>query len=273
MYKCIALLKRKAGLSRGDLIDYYETRHAPLILRLMPQIREYRRNFVDPSSAFRFGGAPDFDVVTELWFDDRAGLETFSARYAEPEIARQIAEDEEKMFDRSATRMFVVEERCGPSANGLGDDEAVLRALQDEREILRRLGRFARVLETKDFSALGDIFAHDLVFDYGQGGDQHGMAALEAWMHRSLDVCGGTQHLLGNITVDVEGDRAVSRAYVQARHQRVNELGGPIFDANGEYFDQWERRPEGWRIVRRDARWYVFHGDPAIVGIERLRLD
>ena len=38
MIKTIAFLKRKAGLSREAFIRYYETRHAPLILSIAPQI-------------------------------------------------------------------------------------------------------------------------------------------------------------------------------------------------------------------------------------------
>ena len=112
MFKCMALLRRKDGLSRDAFVDYYETRHAPLIRRLLPGIVEYRRNYIDIEGAFLFPGAApiDFHVITELWFADRAAYEAFVARAAEPEVARQIAEDEENIFDRSATRMMTVEE-------------------------------------------------------------------------------------------------------------------------------------------------------------------
>jgi hypothetical protein len=35
-------------------------------------------------------------------------------------------------------------------------------------------------------------------------------------MTQFLDICGPTQHLIGSILVDVNGDEAPSRAYVQA---------------------------------------------------------
>lgn len=116
MVKCIALLRKRADISKEAFIAYYETRHAPLITRLLPDILEYRRNFIDLDGAFLFPGAApiDFDVVTEIWFEDQAAYDRFVARSAEPDIAQQIAEDEENLFDRSATRMFLVDERALP---------------------------------------------------------------------------------------------------------------------------------------------------------------
>ena len=114
MIKAIALLKAKAGLTRDQFIDYYETQHAPMNRRLFPQIVEYRRNFIDLTGAFIFEGAsaPDFDVITELWYADRASYEEMLARAAQPEIAAQIVADEDAFLDRSKTRYFLVDERC-----------------------------------------------------------------------------------------------------------------------------------------------------------------
>ena len=135
----------------------------------------------------------------------------------------------------------------------------------DEREITRGLSRFARILDNKKWDELSDVFAEALSFDYGAGGEQQGIAALRANMTKFLDICGATQHLIGSIQVDVNGDEALSRAYVQARHQALGASGGPVFDTNGEYIDRWKRRPEGWRIIRRDAVWSTLTGDPAII--------
>lgn len=141
-----------------------------------------------------------------------------------------------------------------------------LQQLMDEREIVRGLSTFARVLDGKEWERLGEVFADDLSFDYGTGRLEQGIEALRANMRRFLDKCGGSQHLIGSILVDVDGDTALSRAYVQARHQRVDDTGGDVYDSNGEYLDRWERRSEGWRIVHRDAKWFSQSGDPAIIG-------
>lgn len=137
--------------------------------------------------------------------------------------------------------------------------------LSDERAILNLLGDFARILDRKQWDRISDVFASDVAFNYGDGQEQAGMAALHLNFTKFLDRCGATQHLLGSIQVDIDGDTAISRSYVQARHQGLGDKSQAIFDTNGEYTDRWERRAEGWRIVRRDARWDLFSGDSSVL--------
>lgn len=114
--KVIAMLKRKPGLGDADFRDYYETRHAPLILSIAPRIRDYRRNYLSREGAILAAGAhwPDFDVVTELWFDDQADFDASLAAFTDPVNAARIAADEENLFDRSRTMFFVAAESGGP---------------------------------------------------------------------------------------------------------------------------------------------------------------
>ena len=139
------------------------------------------------------------------------------------------------------------------------------QSLTDERAILNLLGDFARILDRKQWDRIADVFADDIAFNYGDGQEQAGIAALRLNFTRFLDRCGATQHLLGSIQIEIDGDTAISRAYVQARHQGLSDKSQAIFDTNGEYTDRWERRAEGWRIVRRDARWEVFSGDSSVL--------
>ena len=67
MVKAIALIKRKPGLSREEFVKHYEEVHAPLILGLLTTIKRYARNhIIVPAGAEE----PEFDCVTELWYDD-----------------------------------------------------------------------------------------------------------------------------------------------------------------------------------------------------------
>src|SRR5580693_401496 len=116
MIKTIALLKAKVGLTRAQFIEYYETRHAPLILSIAPQVCDYRRNFIDDAGAIVApgAGARDFDVVTELWYADEAAFAAAMAAFTAPANAARIAADEEHVFDRAYTRFYVVDERHSP---------------------------------------------------------------------------------------------------------------------------------------------------------------
>ena len=114
--KTVAFLKRKAGLSQADFVAYYESRHAPLILSIAPQITAYRRNYLSDQGAILAPGltAPDFDVVTELYYADRPAFDAALAAFMTPANAARIAADEENHFDRTKTRFYVVEERASP---------------------------------------------------------------------------------------------------------------------------------------------------------------
>jgi hypothetical protein len=106
MLKVMAFLVKKQGLETGDLIDYYETHHVPLILSLAPGPATYARNYVLRDASTR--GPDDFDIVTELVFPDRAAYQSWvSAMYAP---GSGVAEDEMTFLDRARTRSYVVEE-------------------------------------------------------------------------------------------------------------------------------------------------------------------
>jgi ketosteroid isomerase-like protein len=137
--------------------------------------------------------------------------------------------------------------------------------MNDERMILNTLGDFARILDRKQWHRVREVFADDVSFNYGDGREQQGIDAMRTQFTTFLDYCGPTQHLLGSIQLDMHGDTAVTRAYVQARHQGSGDKVHLFVDTNGEYIDRWERRPESWRIVRRDARWDLFMGDMSVL--------
>lgn len=146
-------------------------------------------------------------------------------------------------------------------------NESLLQVLADQSAVTAQLGRAARLLDGKRWSALQEVFAEDVAFDYGDGnGLQHGLPLLRETFARHLDRCGATQHLLGSVVVSVDGDAATSETYVQARHAGLGELTGETFDTNGEYVDTWVRRDGRWILVRREVGWLTLSGNPAVLG-------
>lgn len=147
------------------------------------------------------------------------------------------------------------------------DQSKGLQRLLDERDIAVQLATLARILDSREWSRVPEVVAEDVSFDYTNSGtDVQGRAALLANFRQFLDVCGPSQHLLGSIIVEVDGDGALSRSYVQARHRSKDPADPRLFDSNGEYIDRWGRRAEGWRMVHRRAIWASMSGDPAVIG-------
>lgn len=112
MFKAVCLIRRKPGLSMDAFIDRYENGHAVLCASLIPNMRRYVRRYVHVADVVLYDGAPalDFDVVTELWFDDRATYDAAMASLAEGEKAALLAADERELFDTTSIRRFIVEE-------------------------------------------------------------------------------------------------------------------------------------------------------------------
>lgn len=122
-------------------------------------------------------------------------------------------------------------------------------SMSDERDIERALIRFARAMDDRDWDIMNEILADDAAGDFGTGRLQ-GSQPIIAMIRGFLDSCGVTQHLLANVLIDVNGDRAVTRAYVQDLHlSRSNP--DLTFHTLGDYHDQWERRDGRWRLVER----------------------
>ena len=135
----------------------------------------------------------------------------------------------------------------------------------DERAIRNGLGLFARILDRREWHRIHEVFADDIRFNYGDGREQQGASALRAQFATFLDPCGPSQHLLGSVQIELDGDRALTRTYVQARHQGAGAKSHLFLDTNGEYVDRWERRAQGWRIARRDASWFMMMGDMSVL--------
>lgn len=135
----------------------------------------------------------------------------------------------------------------------------------DERRILNTLSEFPRVVDRNAWDRIGEVFAEDLSFNYGDDREQQGLAALLTQFRSFHDRCSAMQHLIGSVQLELNGDSAVTRAYVQARHQGQGDYAQSFYDTHGEYIDQWARRPEGWRIVRRDAHWVLSAGEPGVL--------
>lgn len=124
-----------------------------------------------------------------------------------------------------------------------------LSCLLAEREIQRALVNIARAMDDRDWPALDTLVLADATADLGMG-PIAGRAEIVAFIRTFLDDCGPTQHLLGNLLVDVDGEEAHSRCYVSDMHKGLGDKAHLSFSTLGDYHDRWRRI---------DGRWYLSH--------------
>ena len=122
-----------------------------------------------------------------------------------------------------------------------------LERLADEAELRALSAKYTRGLDRHDRDLVRSVFSDDATTHYGafRGGPDEmadmAMLALSKYV--------ATQHFLGQINLDIDGDVAEGEVYFQAFHQHATE-GFDRFIC-GRYIDRYRRTPDGWRMTHR----------------------
>jgi 3-phenylpropionate/cinnamic acid dioxygenase small subunit len=139
-------------------------------------------------------------------------------------------------------------------------------ALLDKQEIQELATAYGAALDDRDWPRLERCFVADGSARYGHvGGFQEGFPAIEALCRGILEKLDASHHLIGNVTVDLDGDTARCRCLFQAQHVRHGAEGGPLYLLGGEYHDELRRTEAGWRIQQREIRVVWQDGNPAVL--------
>lgn len=107
MHKLLLFLKRKPGLSLEEFRDYYEGQHVPLVMKYMAGPERYFRRYLEPTPDMP---EMDFDVITELWFKDRATIDIVLRTLTKDAMPTDVIADEHEFMDRTKSRFHVVSE-------------------------------------------------------------------------------------------------------------------------------------------------------------------
>lgn len=127
--------------------------------------------------------------------------------------------------------------------------EMSLREIGDRLAIQQVLTRYARGIDRCDVDALKSVWWPGATADYGDGA----VDAL-AWSDgvvTALSAMLRTQHFLGNMLIDLDGDRAQAETYCRAYHEVESPDGRAEMEVGGRYLDRLERRDDEWRIAER----------------------
>lgn len=133
----------------------------------------------------------------------------------------------------------------GPATKAAGQVADVLA-------IQQVLSRYTVACDTRDWDLLDSCFLPDARIEYESlQAFPDGYAGLRKSTIRTLGLLRATQHLLGNVHVSLDGDRAAAVSYVQATHVGPD---GRAWVTGGRYDDELVRTGSGWRIGARTFR-------------------
>jgi uncharacterized protein (TIGR02118 family) len=112
-YKILLFMKRRPGMTMQAFQDYYENHHVPLALKYSSNITRYFRRYLCPQPNPETGasGELQFDVITELWFDDEAKFQGTVKYLSTSVMPDEIVADEKQLFDRPTMRIATIVER------------------------------------------------------------------------------------------------------------------------------------------------------------------
>lgn len=145
----------------------------------------------------------------------------------------------------------------------------------DRNAVTDTVYRYAWGIDTRDWALYRSIFADHVAIDftsYNPGSVAAEMAA-DDWVANLIPLFTGldaTQHTMTNPLVDIDGDTARCRMYMQAVHM-FTEDPEPEFTIGGYYDDQLVRTTNGWRLnsVTLTVTWR--RGNPDIMRRARER--
>lgn len=128
---------------------------------------------------------------------------------------------------------------------------ASLALLADKQACIDLVSRTARAIDRCDEELLRAQFHEDAHDDHGSF--RGSIDEFVKWVMPVLHSMERTQHFIGQILVEVDGDCASGESYFIANHALSQDGEGRQMVAAGRYLDKFERRDGVWKISSRHA--------------------
>jgi uncharacterized protein (TIGR02118 family) len=105
--KLAFMIKRVAGMSAEEFVDYHRNHHAPLFASI-PECAQYVKKYAvsHPIPAPGYP-APAYDGLTEIWFDDWADHDAF---FSSDNYTTLVQPDEANLVAKGSTGVMVTHE-------------------------------------------------------------------------------------------------------------------------------------------------------------------
>ena len=144
---------------------------------------------------------------------------------------------------------------------------AEVRELRDREAIRAVLDHYAFLLDAGRWRDIPEaVFTEDAVDHHSpEAGDfavPRGRAQIAEFLDATMSGFAGSQHMMGNSSVEIDGDRAHSRTYAACAHWRTSGSDPLPSDLTVAvaYDDEWRRTDVGWRISERWVHTFGPHG-------------
>lgn len=138
--------------------------------------------------------------------------------------------------------------------------------LEERQQIEDVLIAYTFALDGRDWAALEQCFTPDATTYYGElGGSNADRDEIVATCRQALEPIDATQHLVSNIAIEIDGDRATSVCYLNALHATKDTPGGDVCTVYGTYRDKLLRTDAGWRISHRELEIGWVEGNLAVM--------
>ena len=131
-----------------------------------------------------------------------------------------------------------------------------MQTLGDRLEINDLLTRYAHSVDSKDWALYRTVFTDDAFIDYeSAGGIKGDREAVADWLEKTMAGFPMTQHLISNIDVKIDGDRATVRAMF---YNPMGMPSGKTFWCGGFYNHSLVRTADGWKSERliEESSWF-----------------
>ena len=138
----------------------------------------------------------------------------------------------------------------------------------DHEVITRKVYEYAYGIDTRDWHLYRSIFADTVSADFSSYDDNPAITlSADDWVNRVKPLFIGldaTQHSMSNPLVDIDGDSARCRVYMQAAHF-LEDWSAPEFTIGGYYDDSLARIGDGWRITAVTLTVWWRRGDQTLM--------
>lgn len=112
MFRALVLQKRKSGTTMSEFVTAYEASHAPRVAESLVGLKRYIRYYLYPAPYPLYGAVvdPAYDLLSELWFEDRAAYDDAMAQISSSDTFELLSEDVRTLLDPNRVRYALIDE-------------------------------------------------------------------------------------------------------------------------------------------------------------------